>query len=66
MLAYHRIAFQLCQFAGGFDFKLSLNSLASPGLIILTLAICGPRERCGEFSFGDEVSLFVGTVAGTV
>jgi hypothetical protein len=27
------------------------------GLIILTLAMCGPRERYGEFSFGGGVTL---------
>jgi len=54
----------LCQLAGGFDFRLSLNSLASSAPIILTLAMCGPRERYGEFSFGGGVTSLVIGVAG--
>lgn len=34
-------------------FRLALNSLASSGLIILTLAMCGPRDLYGEFSLGE-------------
>ena len=54
----------LCQLAGDFDFRLSLNSLASSALIILTLAMCGPRERYGESSFGGGVTLPAGAVVG--
>jgi hypothetical protein len=54
----------LCQLAGGFDFRLSLNSLASSAPIILTLAMCGPRERYGEFSFGGGVTLSADVTVG--
>ena len=45
-------------------FRLALNSLASSGLIILTLAMCGPRERYGESSFGGGVTLPAEAVIG--
>jgi len=54
----------LCQLAGGFDFRLSLNSLASSAPIILTLAMCGPRERYGESSFGGGVTLSADVTVG--
>ena len=54
----------LCQLAGSFDFRLSLNSLASSAPIILTLAMCGPRERYGEFSFGGGETLPAGGAVG--
>ena len=55
----------LRQLAGGFDFRLSLNSLASSAPIILTLAMCGPRERYGESSFGGGVRLSADVTVGT-
>ena len=45
-------------------FRLSLNSLASSALIILTLAMCGPRERYGEVSIGGGVTLSAGAAVG--
>ena len=57
----------LRQLAGGFDFRLSLNSLASSAFIILTLAMCGPRERYGELSVcGDGTSLVIAVAGGVV
>ena len=55
----------LRQLTGGFDFRLSLNSLASSAPIILTLAMCGPRERYGESSFGGGVTLSADVTVGT-
>ena len=54
----------LCQLAGDFDFRLASNSSRSLGVIIFTLAMCGPRERYGESSFGGGVPLPAGAVVG--
>ena len=56
----------LCQLAGGFGFRLSLNSLASSAFLILTLAMCGPRERYEELSVCDDGTSLVIAVADGV
>ena len=54
----------LCQFAGDFDFRLASNSCRSFGVLIFTLAMCGPRERYGESSFGGGVTLSADVTVG--
>jgi len=65
MLAHRRIAFSgLWSARWWFRFQAVVDSLASSAPIILTLAMCGPRERYGEFSFGGGVTSLVIGVAG--